>query len=54
MEKENREKKAEVPYEDNLNILRDKIVELEQKNRELDMEIILGEEKEKKYQDNIN
>ena len=31
-----------------MNILRDKIVELEQKNREMEMKVILVQEKEKK------
>jgi hypothetical protein len=36
-----------------LNILRDKILELEQKNREAEMKTILTEEKERNYLENI-
>ena len=41
MKKDIKEKENEPSQDNNMNILRDKIVELEQKNREMEMKVIL-------------
>ena len=52
LEREVREKEAEA-VNSNLDILRDKIIELEHRNRELEMRLILSSEKDKATQERL-